>query len=123
MTSELAKKVAWRIELTYEASNSSTWAYGTASDIADTFRDGKFDDILAPEGRPMLSDETIEDLYSGNAGYIDDHWGGGPTDPQSAYYEYFAGITERNDDRARNARIAEELRAWEAYVAKRKVAG
>jgi hypothetical protein len=115
MTSELAKKIAERI--------GALDSEPSALDIIDMLLEGKFDDLLAPEGRPVLSDETIEDLYSGNAGDIDDHWGGGPTDPQSAYYEYCAGITERSDDRARNARIAEELRAWEAYVAKREVAG
>ncbi len=115
MTSELAKKIAERI--------GALDSEPSALDIIDMLLEGKFDDLLAPEGRPVLSDETIEDLYSGNAGDINDHWCGGPTDPQSAYYEYCAGLAERNDDRARNARIAEELRAWEAYVAKRKVAG
>ncbi len=122
MTSEVAKKIAERIELEYEKDNPSTWAHGTASQIADMFRNGYFDDLIAPSGRPVLSDDAINELLCGAEMHYDERG----TDPCEfvGVFDFEARRYEAKGEHERaerSRRIGAELRAWEAYlVAKRE---
>lgn len=126
MTSEIAKKIAARIELTYEANESSTWSYGTASDIADMFRDGKFDDLLAHEGRPVLSGPTVDLLIEKATDALnirlhqDDDIESVPTNIVDMLRLYASNCMDGANG-VRHEIASNEIQQWEAYAEKREV--
>lgn len=113
MTSELAKKIQERI---YNIANDRQGEWGEAHAsivraVSFWFSDGKFDDLLAPEGRPVLSDTCIAYLLD----MCSEHVTEGEWSTLS-----LASYLERE---GRSPDISAELRDWEAYAEKRKVAG
>ena len=80
-------------------------AFDAGKQIVDNLLDGHYDDLLPPADRPVLSDETIEAIYS-DAKALHDNG------PLSFAY---AANTEQP-----NATIESELRAWEARQKKRE---
>ncbi|MBK8173131.1 MAG: hypothetical protein IPK60_22750 [Sandaracinaceae bacterium] len=122
MTSELAKKVAARIAGTEWYPDGSDVSEATEDIIAHAFECGDFDDLLAPEGRPVLSDDTLSMLLSGAENNHEEFRMG----HQLSLVEWYAKSAmdafngDDHEDAKRCATIHADLVALDAYLEKRE---
>ncbi len=127
MTSELAKKIQERI---YNIANDRKGEWGEARaslvrDVSFWFSDGKFDDLLAPEGRPMLSGPTVDLLIEKATDALnirlhqDDDIESVPTNIVDMLRLYASNCMDGANG-VRHEIASNEIQQWEAYAEKRK---